>query len=148
MIDGTTVQRDIMKFQNKYCPTDKPGPVGSGYWKEFRKRNRHLVVSKLGKKYELNRSAWSTYAKFAHMYDQVIEEIENAILVELLETPKWMDKDGKEVKEDDEDSVVVMEELTNEAEAVTGILDLAAATDIVQILCTYFTLLHIKLYNF
>ena len=49
---------------------------------------------------------------------------------------------------DNRDAVVVMEELTNEAEVVTAILNLAAATDIVQILCTYFTLLHIKLYNF
>ena len=44
--------------------------------------------------------------------------------------------------------VVVMEELTNKAEAVMAMLDLAAATDIVQILCTSFTLLHIKLCNF
>ena len=48
----------------------------------------------------------------------------------------------------DKDSVVLMEELTNKSEAVTAMLDLAAATDIVQILCTSFTLLHIKLCNF
>ena len=33
------------------------------------------------------------------MHDRVIEEIENANLAELLETPKWMDKDEKEVKD-------------------------------------------------
>ena len=38
----------------------------------------------------------------------------------------------------DENDVVVMEELTNEAEAVTSMLGLAAATDIGQILCTSF----------
>ena len=48
----------------------------------------------------------------------------------------------------DEDDVVVTEKLMNKAEAVTEMLDLSAATDIVQILCTYFTLLHIKLCNF
>ena len=48
----------------------------------------------------------------------------------------------------DEDDVVVMQELTNKAEAVTSMFDLAAATYIVQILCTYFTLLHINLCNF
>ena len=48
----------------------------------------------------------------------------------------------------DKDVVVVMEELTNEAEVVTEMLDLAAAIDILQILCTSFTLLHIKLGNF
>ena len=47
----------------------------------------------------------------------------------------------------DEDDVVVMQELMNKAEAVTSMLDLAAATYIVQILCTYFTLMHIKLCN-
>ena len=46
------------------------------------------------------------------------------------------------------DAIVVTEELKNEVEAVTAMLDLAAATDIVQILCTSFTLLHIKLCNF
>ena len=53
-----------------------------------------------------------------------------------------------EARATDEDAVVVMEELTNEAEVVTAMLDLAAATDIVQILCTSFTLLHIKLFIF
>ena len=48
----------------------------------------------------------------------------------------------------DEDAVVVMEELTNEAEVVTAMLDLAAAKHIVQILCTTFTRLHVKLCNF
>ena len=48
----------------------------------------------------------------------------------------------------DEDDVVVMQELMNKAEAVTSMFDLAAATYIVQILCTYFTLLHINLCNF
>ena len=48
----------------------------------------------------------------------------------------------------DEDAVVEMEELMNKAEAVMAMLDLAAATDIVQILCTSFTLLHIKLCNY
>ena len=87
-----------MKFQKKHCPADKPGTFGSSYWKGFRKRNRHLVVSKQGQKYELDRSAWSTYANFAQMYDQVIEELENAHIAELLETPKCMDTDGKELK--------------------------------------------------
>ena len=35
------------------------------------------------------------------MYDQVIEELENAHIAELLETPKCMDTDGKELKQDD-----------------------------------------------
>ena len=48
----------------------------------------------------------------------------------------------------DEDDVVVMQELMNKAEAVTAMFDLAAATYIVQILCTYFMLLHINLCNF
>ena len=33
------------------------------------------------------------------MYDQVIEELKNTNIAELIETPKWMDNDGKEVKE-------------------------------------------------
>ena len=52
------------------------------------------------------------------------------------------------VRAPDKDAVVLMEELTNKSEAVTAMLDLAAATDMVQILCRYFTLLHIKLCDF
>ena len=63
-------------------------------------KNRHFVVSKRGQKYETYRSAWITYANFDQMCDQVIEELQNANLTELLNTPKWMDKDGNEVKED------------------------------------------------
>ena len=48
----------------------------------------------------------------------------------------------------DEDSVVEPGVLVNKAEAVTAMLDLDSATDIVQILCTSLTLLHIKLCNF
>ena len=72
IIDVSTVHYDLMKFQKKYCPADKPGTVGSGYWRGFRKRNRRLVVSKQGQKYELDRSAWNTYANFSQMHDQVI----------------------------------------------------------------------------
>ena len=97
MIDGSTVQCDLMKLQKKYCPADKPGTVGSVYWKGFRKRNRHSVFSKRGQKYELYRSAWSTYENFSQMYDQVIEELENSNLTDLIETSRWMDKEGKEV---------------------------------------------------
>ena len=38
MIDGTTVQSDIMKLYKKYCPSYKLGTVGSGCWKGFRKK--------------------------------------------------------------------------------------------------------------
>ena len=64
-------------------------------------KNRHFVVSKRGQKYETYRSAWITYANFDQMCDQVIEELQNANLVELLEAPKFMDKDGKELNEYD-----------------------------------------------
>ena len=53
MIDVTTVQRDLVKFQKKYYPAEKPGTVVSGYWKGFRKINRHFVILKQGQKINL-----------------------------------------------------------------------------------------------
>ena len=54
------------------------GTVGKGYWHQFMKQNGHLLVSKKGKKIELNHSSWSTYGNFKQMYECVAEEMEDA----------------------------------------------------------------------
>ena len=77
------------------------GKVGRGYWRGFRRRNNHLLVSKRGQKYELDRSMWSTYANFVQMLDQVGEELVDAGVARKLETAVWMDKCGVECAEKD-----------------------------------------------
>ena len=103
MIEGTREQANLISFKEKYCISTEEdmGKVGRGYWRGFRKRNNHLLVSKRGQKYELDRSMWSTYANFKQMYDQVGDELVDAGVARKLETAVWMDKSGVECAEKD-----------------------------------------------
>ena len=58
-------------------------------------------MSKRAQKYELGRSAWSIYANFEQIYDQIGEEMEDSGVATKLNEPVWMDKSGEEVDEDD-----------------------------------------------
>ena len=47
MIDMATVQHKLIAFKEKYSTADTdPGRVVPGYWRRFRKRNDHILVSK------------------------------------------------------------------------------------------------------
>ena len=88
----------MLAFKRKYCPTfDMNQLVGYGYWRGFMKRNQHLLVSKKGKKYELNRDNWCTYTNMKAMYDHIIEEMINSNLAVKLEDPVWMNESGNHV---------------------------------------------------
>ena len=56
------------------------------------KINGHLIFSKRGQKYELNRDKWTTYANLNEMYSHTYEEMEEAGVAFKLETPVWMDE--------------------------------------------------------
>ena len=95
LIEGTQVQRDLIWFKSKYSH-GSTGKVGVGYWTAFKKRNKDKIRSKKGKRFELNRSNWSTYRNFNQMYDQVYEHMVDAGLAVKLLSPKWMNKEGVE----------------------------------------------------
>ena len=61
MILGTKIQRDLIAFKEKHCSNAR-GTVGIGYWRGFKRRNEHKIVTKKGAKYELDRDKWTTYA--------------------------------------------------------------------------------------
>ena len=89
----------MIDFKTKYCfNNSKDGErlLESGYFKGFKKRNAHRTVSKLGQKYEMDRDNWTTYRNFSNIYDHVIEEICDTGVAEKLDSPMWMDGDGKE----------------------------------------------------
>ena len=62
------------------------------YWANFKNQNEHFICSKKGKKYEPDRAAWSTYANFHQIYDQIYETIAKAGLAKELKIPTWKDK--------------------------------------------------------
>ena len=101
MIVGTSVQRELVEFKDKYSHGGKGGCVGQGYWAGFKKRNWHLIRSKRGQKYELDRASWSTYCNFCQMYSQVYEQMVEAKVAIERDTPEWQDASGAAVAEED-----------------------------------------------
>ena len=64
LIVDTNAQETLFAWKEKYSHIKKNvKTVGGGYWQGFMKRNKHLIVSRKGQKYELNRSNWTTYQK-------------------------------------------------------------------------------------
>ena len=59
MIAGTQAQIDLITFKSKSL-FGEDRSVGVGYWNGFLKRNGHLICSKRGAKYELDRSKRTT----------------------------------------------------------------------------------------
>ena len=64
------------------------------------KRQGHNLCSKKGQKFELDRSSWSTYTNFNHMYSKIVEEMEDAGVAKRLPEPVWMDREGEIVGEE------------------------------------------------
>ena len=84
-ISGTQTEKNVIDFKTKYCFNEsKDGErlLGRGYFKGFKKRNAHRIVSKRGQKYEMDRDNWTTFRNFSNMYDHVIEEMYDAGVAE------------------------------------------------------------------
>ena len=85
------------------CLFGNDGTICIGYWKAFKKRNAHLICSKRGQKYELDRDKWTTYANFVQMYDHVYEALEDMNLAEKLDTT--IARNANEERYDDGEAV-------------------------------------------
>ena len=105
LIDATEYQTQLIEWKTKhntYHREDKDlGKIGRSYWKGFLKRNKHKIRSKKGKRYDLDRSNWTTYLNFKDMYDNIEDILVNeSKIAEYLPESVWMDKDGNEVSEE------------------------------------------------
>lgn len=96
LIKGTEYEEKLVKFKSKFSNNVLP-IVGLSYWNGFMRRNGDRIVSKTGKKSDLNRDNWTYYGNFNKMYEHIIEELVSANLAIQLEEPKWMDANGREV---------------------------------------------------
>ena len=119
LIDGTKIQQDLIQWKkNNTCSED--GKVGQGYWYGFLKRHKHLLVSRRGQKYELNRQNWTTFRNFANMYTHIIHEMVGAGVAEPLYEPEWMDKKGAIVDESKSFGCNVFHRLTRPDMCIVG----------------------------
>ena len=100
MIDGTHAQKNLIEWKKK-STFGESGEASVCYWKAFKRRNGHLICSKRGQKYELDRDKWTTYHNFASMYTHDYEAMEDAGIAKVLDLPVWMDKDGNLCSEDE-----------------------------------------------
>ena len=82
----TALSEDLVTWKKKHS-YGGDGHVGIGYWQVFLKRNSHLICSKRGQKYELDRDKWTTYANFSQIYEHIYEYMEEAGVAARLEAP-------------------------------------------------------------
>ena len=102
MLNSTGLQKKLMEWKRKYSHHGTNiSIVGQGYWKSFMHRNKHLIVSSKGQKYELNRANWTTYQNFSQMYEVIEQEMITAGVAVMLPEPVWMNAKGEHVEEGD-----------------------------------------------
>jgi len=74
--------------------------IGWKYWVNFKKSNKDKIVTRRGKKIELQRQEWNTYSNFENMYSFIADETVDCGIARILESPQWQDENGLEVTED------------------------------------------------
>ena len=77
------------------------------------KRNRGVIKSGRGQKYELDRASWTTNTNFKDMYLHDYEEMVASGVSGELEVPLWQDKVGNVVSKENVYGCKVTHELTN-----------------------------------
>ena len=108
LIDGTDIQKRLIEWKIYHKiyqknPNDM-GKVGKLWWYSFMKRNGHLIKSKPGKKYTLDRANFTSYSNFKDMYDH-IEDIlvHDSKVASWFDIPVFMNRDG-EIVDDEADT--------------------------------------------
>ena len=66
--------------------------LGVGYWRRFMACNRHLIESKCGQKFSVERSNWSTYTKYNQIYEHVYNEMAESGFTRKLDVPVLMNE--------------------------------------------------------
>ena len=105
LIDGTSIQDRLIQWKIKKKiffkdPIDL-GRVGLSYWNNFLQRNGHLLKTKVGRKFSVDRSNWSNYLNFRDMYLHIKDVLVNDSKIAIkLPTPVWVDRDGNIVNDE------------------------------------------------
>jgi hypothetical protein len=116
MINGTQYQKKLKDYKVSlgFEPNDpETALAGLRYYKGFMERNHEKIVSKRGKKFEMDRSNWTTYLNFAQMYDDIEEELIDAGLAIKNMEYEWMNKEGEICEENDSFGMKVSIKITH-----------------------------------
>jgi hypothetical protein len=88
LIDGTKYQDMLISLKDKLKISqlaEKYVKVGKGYYSGFMKRYRHLLVSKKGRRFALNRSEWMHPKYIKQMYENIYDILVDARVAQKLE---------------------------------------------------------------
>ena len=102
LIKDTPMQDALKEFQMvRYLgrPEFEYGTLTQGWWKGFKHRNGHLVVSKRGERFACSRADWTKESNLAMMYNVIYDEMIDAGIAERRASPRYTDRVGNEVEE-------------------------------------------------
>jgi hypothetical protein len=105
LVEGTEWEEAVVEFKKKrgWNPLDENGEkkpiLGPKWYKNFWKRNSHLLERKKGHKFSKDRSEWSIHRNFVQMYDEVYEAMVKAGVAEKLSEPMWVDEKQQATEE-------------------------------------------------
>ena len=69
--------------------------LGPKYWKIFKHRNKELLDSDSRESQTVTRREWSTHQNLTKIYNLVYQVMDDARILQKLETPVWMDINKK-----------------------------------------------------
>ena len=99
IISGTQFKDLVGEFKKKNCRS-ATSELGRGYWRGFLKRNKHLISSKKGVKFDTKRAEWCTYLNMEEMYNEVYTSLVDSGLAVKHDTPSWRNDAGEVVNEE------------------------------------------------
>lgn len=99
IIKDTEFYDKVMDHKTKYCRAAPP-TLGIKYWRNFMKRNKHIVSAKKAVKFDTKRDEWCTYHNFKEMYEEVYTLLVSTGLAVKHDLPVWRNKDGEIVEQE------------------------------------------------
>ena len=66
----------------------------SKYWRNFKRRHDDIIDSGSGETQASARKKWSTHLNFRKMYNLVYDRMKKARILEALDEPVWMNREG------------------------------------------------------
>jgi hypothetical protein len=88
IINGTKFEGCVADFQTKNLRSVTK-KLGSGYWRGFLNRNKHLIRAKKAVKFDTKRAEWCTYTNLEEMYDEIYSHLVTSGLAVKHKEPVW-----------------------------------------------------------
>ena len=96
IIEGTVHEEAMVSFKTRLnIRGSDESTLGSKYWRNFRRRHEDILESSSGETQASARREWSTHLNFKMMYDLVYDRMKEARILETLDKPVWMNREGE-----------------------------------------------------